>query len=101
MKSFTAFYNIGVTDDLMQPRGDQEEANNARILQERLEANWKQIEAAKVLEGLVVHNRQECIGSLSVSGPDENIDRLKAFLEEKNLGAVVQSQTVMKGAEKM
>ncbi len=99
MKSFAVFYNNGVSEGLSYPRGEEALANNQKVMKERLGANWSQMEAAKVLEGLVVHSRQEFIGALCVSGPQEKIDQLKVFLEEKNLGTVIPNEVMFKGAE--
>ncbi len=99
MKSFAVFYNNGVSEGLSFPKGEEALASNQKVMKERLSTNWSQMESAKVLEGLVVHSRQELIGSLCVSGPEEKVDQLKAFLEEKNLGTVVPNEVIFKGAE--
>jgi hypothetical protein len=98
MKSFVVFYNNGVTNGLSDLRGEKALQANQKIIEERLEANWAQVEGAKVLEGLTVHSRQELIGTLCVSGSQETIDRLKTFLEEKKLGTVVQNRVMFRGA---
>ena len=98
MKSFVVFYNNGVADGLSYPSGEDEKESNARTMKERLETHWSQIEVAKVLKGLVIHSRQEFTGSLCVSGSQEQIDQLKAFLEEKNLGTIVPNEVMFKGA---
>ena len=99
MKSFVVFYNNGVSEGLSYPREEEALANNQEVMRERLETNWNQMEAAKVLEGLIVHSRQKCIGALCVSGPQEKIDQLKVFLEEKNLGTVVPNEVMFRSAE--
>lgn len=99
MKSFTVFYNRGVLEELSTLGEKEAVVSKQTIMKQRLEKNLSQIEVAKVLEGLIVHNRQELIGSLCVSGPQEKIDQLKAFLEEKNLGTVVPNEASFRGAE--
>lgn len=98
MKTFSVFYNNGVTDNLSFPNTEDETKNTIATIEERLKANWNQIEAAKVLEGLVVLSRQKAIGTLCVSGPQEKVDQLKTFLEEKNLGTVSPNEAIFRGA---
>ena len=91
--SFTAYYNIGVTEGLTPPNGDQELRDNLKVMEERLAANLSQIEAANVLEGIVVDSRQEALGSLCITGPEEKINQLDTFLKERKIGVVVHNTT--------
>jgi hypothetical protein len=98
MKSFAVFYNKGVADGLSIPRSKEDAERNAGILKERLAANLEQLVVAKMLDGLIIHSRQELMGTLCVSGPESDIDRLKAFLEERALGTVLPNEMIVKGA---
>jgi hypothetical protein len=98
MKSFVATYNEGVTDGLAFPRTGEERGANIRIIKDRLEVNWAQLESATILEGLQVLSRQQLIGTLCVSGSDQQIEKLEAFLRERNLGAVMENKTMFRPA---
>ncbi len=89
MESFSAYYSNGVAKDLQKSKDKEVLKMNGRIIRERLEANWSQLEQAKMLDGLIVHSRQVFTGMFYVSGRPEKITQLKTFLEEKNLGTVI------------
>lgn len=46
---------------------------------------------AGVLEGITVHSKQQFIGTLCVSGPQEKLDTLKQYLEDSGIGSLTEN----------
>lgn len=95
MKYYIGFYTGGVTKGLQLPRSEEEKTANAKMMHERLEENWRQIEVAKVLEGMTLHSRQELIGTFCISGPDDAIEKLRQFLAAQKIGGVEEDQQIV------
>lgn len=92
------FYNHNVANGLGDPATSDEQENAAQIYQDRLRANLEQIEAAHLLDGMIILQRMEAIGVLGVQARSEQIEPLKIFLEERGLGTVAPNSVSFRAA---
>ncbi len=90
MNSFHATYNGS------ESLSAQEDAVQAK---ERYDANWERIQAAGVIDGLILHSRQSFMGSFCVSGDQARLDALKEFLETNGLGTIIANEPMIKTAD--
>ena len=74
MKSYPVFYNDGATEGVPMPKSETEREQGLQVINERLESNWQQIEASKMLEGLTLLSRQNFMGTCCVAGPLEKVE---------------------------
>ena len=92
--SYAVFLNTGLMDGLKKPQSPDNEQtvqDNIRIINERVQQRLNALTESKLLEPLHVHSIQEAIGTMCVSGTPEDVEKLDAFLKEKNWGIVTEN----------
>ena len=86
MKSYLLYYPK--LEGIEMPKNREEEIANGEKLRAHHERIHEQICAAGALTNITVHSQQLAIGTACISGSDEAIQRLKAFLQDSGLGDI-------------
>lgn len=92
-ESHIAWYNRGRPEGLLPPGRDTRN-HNIELLQKRNNERLEELEKMASLLNIIIHSRQEFIGTACISGDATAIEQLKKHLEEKGWGTVTPNSEI-------
>ena len=74
-------------EGLRAPQGDDQIVReNREAITDNFHTRCEQLDKAGVLEGITIQLRMEFTSALIINGPEEKIQKLKAYLTENTIG---------------